>query len=1140
MSDRCVLRTAVCAAVLLSAGFAQASQVDLVSKRHPSFDSAEVVGDGREAAVSADGRWIAFSSTSPNLAPGQSDGNAGLDVFLLDRLSGDITLVSRVAGFPNTTGVGASSSPSISADGRYVVFQSGSSNLIPGQASTSFSSNVFLYDRIDDSLTLISHADGSATAAGNSGSSGGKISKDGSYIVFSSAATNLVPGVADTNGKTDVFLYDLAAGTLNLVSRSAASAGTAANSQSAFPTINADGRYILFNSTATDVVSGQTDPNTGLDLFLYDRDSGANTLVSHAVGFPAKTGNAPCSEGVSSDDGAYVVFTSGATDMVAGQVDSASVYSDAFLYERATGTVTLLSHGDGAPVTAAGSHEASISADGAWIALESSGTNLVPGQIDTNSAPDIFLVQRATGAVTLVSRQSGTAATTGNGWQYSASLSSDGRHLTFSSESTNLVAGQTDTNGAYDLFLFDRLAGTTVLASHADGSSSTAADGASYSGGLSADGSHVIYLSLATDLTDAGIAASNGEPQLFVFSAGSNASVSLSEPVVRATPDDSTRGFPSRDGRFVALSSWANDLVEGQSDTADSLDVFLVDRLAGTTTLVSHAAGSPATAANNDAYSPWISGDGKWIVFESEATDLIPGIGQPGGFPRYNVFLYGRESGTLTLVSHSASDPNLSANAWSSQQVINGDGRYVAFSSKATNLVTGQVDAPAGHDVFLYDRVTGGISLASHAPADPLQAVNAPGTNAPRVGISFDGSHVLFQSLSGSLVSGQAEGNSGNDLFLYGRVTGAVTLVSRSAASPTTTANTVTDFELPALSADGRFVAFASAATDLVPGQVDTNGGLDLFLFDRVAGTVTLVSRKSGTAATTGDRGCFSVYWISDDGRYLAFSSWASDLVPGQIDLNQAADAFLYDRMTGTVSLLTQDGFSTDPTAATYSYSLSPDGRFVAVSSQETQRIPGQADQNGRGEDLFVIDRLAGTTRLASRSRVSPLTTANHSAGISWFAGGGHLLFFHSGASDLVEGDWNQQQDLFVSSAGSTPATDFFTLTPCRVADTRATGSLASGAAVLFDLHGVCGIPATALAVALNVTAVQGSGPGHLTLYPGDAEPPLASAISFQAGQTRASNAILALANDGTLAALPTITGGGTVHLVLDVVGWFE
>lgn len=1135
--------SALCAAVLLSAGFAQASQVELVSKRHPSFNASEVVGEGREVDVSADGRWIAFTSTSPNLVPGQSDGNAYPDVFLLDRLSGDLTLLSQAAGFPNTTGVGYSSGPSISADGRYVVFASGSNNLVPGQASPLFSSdNVFLYDRIDGSLTLISHADGSVTAGGNGRSSGGRISKDGSTIVFWSAATNLIPGVADTNGKDDIFLYDRAAGTLALVSRSASSAGTAANGQSLFPVLSADGRYVLYGSEATDLVSGQTDTNLSFDVFLYDRDSGTNTLVSHAAGLPSKAGNTSSSASTSSDDGAYVVFTSGATDLVAGQADSVSTWSDAFLWERATGTVTLLSHPAGAPATAAGGQRVSMSADGAWIAFESAGTDLVPGQIDTNGAEDVFLVQRATGAVTLVSRQSGTAATTGNATHMVGSFSGDGRYLLFGSSSTDLVAGQTDTNGAYDVFLFDRVAGTTVLASHADGSSTTAGDGESLPGRLSADGSHAVYLSQAMDLTDA---ATNGKPQLFVFSrqAGSNAGI-LGEPVVRVTPNDFSRGFPSRDGRFAVLWSQATDLVEDQLDAADTVDVFLVDRLAGTTTLVSHAAGTPARAANRDSSSPWISGDGKWIVFESDATDLIPGTGLPSGFPRYNVYLYGRESGTLTLVSHRASDPNLSANGFSTRQMISGDGRYVAFSSMASNLVAGQIDTtgPGGPDVFLYDRVTGGISLASHAPGNPLQAVNVPGSNPPPVGISYDGRYVLFPSPSAGLVAGQVEGNSGNDLFLYDRVTGAVTLVSRSAASPTATANATTDLPLLSLSADGRFVAFVTAATDVVPGQVDTNGAPDLFLFDRVAGTATLVSRKSGAGATTGNGWCHNIHWLSDDGRYLAFSSWATDLVPGQIDLNQGLDAFLYDRLTGTVSLLTPDGVSTDPAATTFAYGLSPDGRFVAISSQETLRIPGQADQNGHGADLFVLDRLAGTTRLASRSRVSPLTTGNHFAGISWFAGGGHLLFFHSAASDLVDGDWNQESDTYVYSPGSAPASDYFTLTPCRVADTRATGSLASGAAVLFDLHGVCGIPATARAVALNVTVTQGSGPGSVTLYPGDAEPPLASAVSFRAGQTRANNAVLALAYDGsgTLTALPSMTGGGTVHLILDVVGWFE
>lgn len=1137
MSDRRLFRAAVCAAVLLSAGLARTSQVELVTRRHPSFDTPEVIGVAQESAISADGRWIAFTSTSPNLVPGQSDGNSAPDVFLLDRLSGDLTLVSHAAGFPSTTGVGYSYDLAISGDGRYLVFQSSSHNLVPGQTVTFPAERVYLYDRVAGTTTRI--------ANGNNASKSPAISKDGNYIAFASAATNLIPGITDTNNKDDVFLYERATGTLTLVSRSAASASTAANGKSSSPQVNADGSFVIYASDAADVVTGQSEGNTGDDVFLYSRGAGTNTLVSHVQSLPTTTGNQPASFGslLLSDDAAYAVFLSGATNLISGQIDSASLWFDAFLYERATGNVTLLSHRDGSAVTAAGAGQVSISADGAWITFDSSGVDLVPGQVDLNGFLDVFLVQRATGAVTLVSRQSGTASTAGDDLSTTGALSQDGRYLLFSSYSTNLIPGQTDTNDAGDTFLFDRVAGTSTLVSHADGSSSAAGNGWSGAASqLAADGSYAAFLSTATDLT--ADTDANGGNDLFVFSRsdGSNTAVSLSEPVVRVTPSDGGLGVPSRDGRFFVLQSQAIDLVEGQSDAPDSDDVFLVDRMMGTTTLVSHASGSPATPANQESFAPWISADGKWVVFMSTATDLIPGVGQPSGFPKDNIFLYSRESGALSLVSRNAAT-GLSANGGSNLPMISGDGRYVAFYSTATNLVSGQIDSSgfSAYDVFVHDRVTGTAVLASHAAGSSLQATNG-GANGQSLGISLDGRYVAFSSNAVNLVSGQTDANGGSDYFLYDRVTGAVTLVTHAAGSPTTTGNGPAVPALPALSADGRYFAYLSAATDLVQGQVDTNNNPDLFLFDRVTGTNTLITRKAGTTATTGTGGSFTIAWISDDGRYVAFSCFCTDIVPGQIDLNQALDAFLYDRVTGTVSLLSADGVSTNPDAYTFAAAISPDGRFVAITSEETGRIAGQVDQNGKGEDLFIIDRLAGTTRLASRSHLSPRTTANETSGPRWFASGGHMLFMLSAATDFVAGDYNMSSDIYVYSGGSTPATDFFTLAPCRVADTRSTGILASDMKVLFDFHGMCGVPATARAVAVNVTVLQGSAAGYLTLFPGDVEPPLASAVSFKAGQTRANNAILPLAYDGsgTLAALPALAGGGTVHLILDVVGWFE
>lgn len=1138
-----VVRAALCALILLSAGSAEAGEVELVSRRHPSFVAPQAPGNSGQPALSADGRWMAFTSTSPNLVPGQSDANVWSDVFLLDRDSGTLSLVSHAAGFPSTTGSSFSADPSISADGRYIVFLSRSNNLIPGQTGSTSLWQVFLYDRIAGTTTLVSHADGSSTAGANNSSVEATVSKDGGYVVFSSAATDLVPGQSDTNGTSDIFLYDRAASTLTLVSH--ASSGGAAAASGVAPTISEDGRHVLYASSATDLIAGLSDTNNLPDIFLYDRVSGTTTLASHAAGLPGQTGNAHSQPLGLSDDGAYAVFRSMATDLVAGQADAAGTL-DVFLFERATGNVTLLSHADGAPASAVGAESAQISSDGAWIALWSLAGNLVPGQTDTNGAADVFLIARATGATTLVSRQSGTAATAANGSSDGARLSEDGQYLLFVSSATDLLAGQSDANGERDVFLFDRVAGTTVLASHAQGSSLTAGNGTSWEGALSANGAFAAYSSTATDLTGETDAYDRGDVFVFSRSGGTNEAVSLSDPVTRLTPDGDSFAAVSRSGRFVMLTGYGKDVVEGQIEANSYSDVFLLDRLLGTATLVSHADGSPTTTADQPSFGRGISQDGKWVVFDSDASDLIPDIGPPPPFGvRYNVFLYGRDNDSLTLVSRSAADPTKRANGSSDRGALSGDGRYVAFVSRATDLVDGQIDfanGPLGsEDVFLYDRVTGGMTLVSRAASNPLQAVEGAFNNQ-LVGISLDGRWVAFSSRANDLLAGQVDGNGVNDLFLFDRLSGAVTLVTRAAGTATTTANAETRLlKPPALSADGRYFAFLSPATNLVAGQVDSNGVEDLFVFDRVTGVVTLVTRKSGTTATTGNG---EAYWprISEDGRTLVFSSRATDLVPGQVDLNQGYDAFLYELGTGTLSLLTPDGTSTHPTAMSFTQAVSARGRFVAVGSMDTLRVPGQVDQNGPGEDLFILDRLTGSARLASRALASPLTTGNNVSFGGSFAADGGLFFFNSQATDLVPGDYNGKLDVFVHSSGSTSAADFYTLTPCRVVDTRGGSALASGQAVLFALHGQCGIPATAKAVAVNVTALQSSGNGNVTLYPGNVEQPSASTLNFPAGTVRAGNALLPLAFDGTgtLAATPFVAGGGTVHLLLDVSGWFE
>lgn len=1138
LSARISRAAAYAALSFLSLSPAQAGKVDLVSRRDPGSVVPELIGDAASPAVSADGRWVAFTSTALNLVPGQNDANNGADVFLLDRQSGTITLVSHSALSPVTTGTSGSAAPSISADGRFVAFQSLAGNLVPGQSS--FAEQVFVYDRDTGSLALASHKTGSATTGGNGPSGGPEISKDGGSILFYSQATDLVNGVSDTNQNSDVYAYDVATGTLTLVSHTAASATTTGAYSSAFPQVSADGRYVLFSSWAPDLVAGQNDATSGPDVFLYDRMAATAVLVSRAAGTSTTAASSSSSPGSLSDDGSYALFFSYATNLVAGQTDTAFT-TDLFLFELATGTVTLLSHADGSPAMAVGGGGGVISADGAWVAFRSEAANLVPGQTDANGAGDVFLWQRSTGTTTLVSHTAGTATTAGNAESTWLDLSGDGRYFLFRSTATDLVSGQSDANGIADVFLHDRVAGTTVLVTHVHGSSTSAGTGGLAEAVLSADGAWAAFTSTAPDLT-VGVDPGNRDLFLYERASGANLSFTYGETLSRRTPDEfSSLSFysASQDGRYVAVASMGTDLAPGQVDTNDDLDAFLVDRLTGTTTLLSHAAGSPGTASNNGTNYPVMSLDGAWVAFESFSTDLMPGIGTTPPFTA-NIFLYGRDAGTLTLVSRRASDPSLSGSGPSLSPAISADGRYVAFSSTATNLVTGQIDVPNTGDAFLYDRVTGGMSLVSHQAGDPLRAANGSSTPYNQVGITPDGRWVLFTSRGTDLVSGQTDTNNGEDLFLYDRTSAGVVLVSRAAASPATTGNVPTPLSsVPAVSPDGRYVAFLSEATDLVSGQVDTNGEDDLFLFDRLSGTVTLISHQYGSPATAGNNRTMLPFF-SEDGLFLMFSSLSGNLLPGQAGVVRY-DPFLYELSTGVLSLLPvadseQAFMSTLPLGATAG------ARTVLLYSHSTDMIGGQVDVNGTSADLFLLDRVTGARKLVSRVPASPLTTGNNGPNFAVLRGGGNLVVFNSSASDMVPGDFNRESDVFVYTAGAAPASDYYTVTPCRALDTRSASPLSSGVEGFATIHDVCGVPDTAVAVAVNVTVIGATGAGNLKVYPGDVEPPTASAMNFQAGVTRANNAMLPLAYDGsgTLGFLATVAGGGTVHVIVDVVGYFE
>src|SRR6185295_18449305 len=167
----------------------------------------------------------------------------------------------------------------------------------------------------------------------------------------------------------------------------------------------------------------------------------------------------------------------------------------------------------------------------------------------------------------------------------------------------------------------------------------------------------------------------------------------------------------SRDGRFVAFSGSYTSLLPGQSQDIRFVyfNAFLYDRLTDSTVMASHAGGDPTKSANGSTVNVDLSADGRFLVFASNATDLIPGLTDTNG--TFDIFVYDRDTGALTLVSRSAGSPSLTADARSFRPLISADGRFIVFGSSATDLVAGQIDASNTYDVFLHDRITGVTSL---------------------------------------------------------------------------------------------------------------------------------------------------------------------------------------------------------------------------------------------------------------------------------------------------------------------------------------------------------------------------------------------------------------------------------------------
>lgn len=403
-----------------------------------------------------------------------------------------------------------------------------------------------------------------------------------------------------------------------------------------------------------------------------------------------------------------------------------------------------------------------------------------------------------------------------------------------------------------------------------------------------------------------------------------NVSVSSSGELAN---DHSESPSISQDGRYVAFSSKATNLVSG---APSARHIYLRDTLNGT--LFQIDLDSTGNSGNNDAFQPVMSANGRFVAFTSIATNLV--ADDTNGAIR-DVFLHDTLNGTTSVVSLNAQSAQ---SPWKSDSpAISGDGRFVTYSTKQPYFDGSTLEFI---DTTLIRDTLNGTTM----PIAFDLSGNAAGISSHSASLSADGRYVAFQSRASTLVPGDTNGS--DDSFLRDTVSGATTRVNIDSAG--NQANNLSI--LPGVSANGRFVAFTSAASNLVID--DTNNEWDVFLHDTVTSITTRVSVDSaGNEAN--DRSHSDSFparpGISENGRYVAFMSEANNLVPN--DTNGAMDVFVRDTLSGTTSRISQNESGDESNRASLHVQLSADGRYAAFWSGGTNLVAD--DINGK-TDIFI------------------------------------------------------------------------------------------------------------------------------------------------------------------------------------------
>ncbi|MCB0221706.1 MAG: hypothetical protein KDH09_18560 [Chrysiogenetes bacterium] len=375
---------------------------------------------------------------------------------------------------------------------------------------------------------------------------------------------------------------------------------------------------------------------------------------------------------------------------------------------------------------------------------------------------------------------------------------------------------------------------------------------------------------------------------------------------------DSLGSIANADGRYSAFASDSDNFVQG--DENSSSDIFFFDKEKGKAEAIS--VNDTGELGNGASTNGVMSSCARYLAYESDATNLVPG--DTNGVTD----IYFRDRHTNHTKRISITEKGVEPNAPSLQPSISGCGAFVAFTSAATTLSS--ADTHGVTQIYIKDQAFGGLRLVSlfngkpgeYASADPALSPNAD--------------EIAFQTSIKNLEADTRE--STMQLVLTDLKTGEIVLVSRTPQNKPANGNSGE----PAISRGGRYVVFSSDATDMTDTQ-NTHGGAEVFLYDRETSTVTQVSTTTIGRAPDGPSMHPS---ISDNGRYVAFESAATNLVPG--DTNRSNDMFVLDRESSLIERTTVDADGNELEGDCIAGRISNDGRFVTFQSASEAVLPEQ------------------------------------------------------------------------------------------------------------------------------------------------------------------------------------------------------